>query len=64
VARNLYDLFKGADHNIQGLPFLIWVAVTYRIMHLENGVVSIKLARMSHNRFGNRKILCDTVSCH
>jgi len=46
MARNLYDLFKGADHNIQGLPFLIWVAVTYRIMHRENGALSIKLARI------------------
>ena len=46
VARNLYDLLKKADHNIQGLPFSIWVAVTYRIMHRENGAVSINLARI------------------
>ena len=44
MARNLYDSLKGADHNIQGLPFLIWVAVTYRIVHRENGALSIKLA--------------------
>jgi hypothetical protein len=46
MARNLYDLFKGADHNIQGLPFFVWVVVTDRIKHRENGAVSIKLARI------------------
>jgi hypothetical protein len=33
MARNLYDLFKRADHNIQGLPFLIWVGGTVGILH-------------------------------
>jgi len=51
MARNLYDLFKGANHNIQGLPFLIWVAVTYRIKYRENGVVSIMLARKLQTDF-------------
>ena len=50
MARNLYDLFKKADHNIEGLPYFVWVVVMDRIKHRENGAVSIKLARILDSR--------------
>jgi hypothetical protein len=40
------------------------MVVTDRIEHPENGVFSIKLARMLHVRFDNQTVLHDAVSCH
>jgi hypothetical protein len=48
MVRNLYDLFKKADHNIQCPPFSILVILTNIIFHRKNGAVSIKLARRPH----------------